>query len=420
MVNYTEVTESTHLVSVDDHTHSTYLELTFSAGGAYFDNEGKEGESHLLEHCLVTRSKERSTRQLNRYFGSRGINRNARTNTYVMSLEMNGHKDFNELMCTTMLQMAYEPFFDTKAFKQEHKIVLREVNQGYAMPTYRASRSILQQIYQENSPALCEVLGTPEKVSQLTVEDMRRRYLNLMRDSHIILLAVGGEINEEFLGYKLTELSEKVVGGFLPIDVVPRNYYKNGQIKSVVNPMARDGCQLLFHIPMPVNRNNRVERWVLGDIVHDKIMQRLRNELGLVYGIEGNYHVGDQNYVLNMACSVQHVERIVHELFKTVHDTSEKITPRNVNHLKKKYIRQQEINSDNTTNTAKTMVSNLLEFGIPDSFNDYLIQLQFLTAETVMELYTKMITASQDVKIVGISNNPELDFVMQRVEALCK
>jgi predicted Zn-dependent peptidase len=417
MVNYEKVTDSAHLISVDDGSHSTHMELTFSAGGAYFDSPGKEGESHLLEHCIVTRSTNKTTRQLNNYFDARGIYRNARTGPVTMAVEFSGHRDFNQLMAETLFQMAFNPAFNHKTFNQEHGIVLREVSDEYDSPGYRASRAVLNSIYIPGSIALCENAGSPCTVSALNLEDIQLRHRKTLSDSHIILRAIGGDIDEGYLRDRLLQAREDANQSILPVNVNLRNHYTNGQIMSIVNPLARDGCQLVMDLPLKVTRDNRVERWALEDILFGRINHRLRNELRLIYGASGDTEIGDQSYTLSMACGVENVERIVSELFQIIYTSQSKITSRNVTRLKQKYIRQQEINSDSWSNTSKTMETNLLDYGVPDSFEDYLDQLQNLNADSVMALYNEVISSLSNAKIIGVSNNPQLDIVMQRLES---
>lgn len=137
-----------------------------------------KGISHFLEHMVFKGTATRSTEQINRAFEEMGAENNAFTShegtTYFAKVLTDRIPACVELLADMM-----RPRLLADDFTMERNVILEEIARYEDFPSAKLSKHMLDRYFADH-PLAGDILGTPETLTAMSVEDMRaycrRRY----------------------------------------------------------------------------------------------------------------------------------------------------------------------------------------------------------------------------------------------------
>jgi predicted Zn-dependent peptidase len=199
MYKYIKLANNFLLVINSVKRFKTELRMTFSSGGAYFEDQDEKGLTHLLEHVEIKQTSKQNPEELNKLLFEKDINRNASTGILTKEIFVGGHKDDLNLMLDMILEFSFAPTITEETLHIEKEIILRELAQRKGDPGYKLNRLVNESIFKKGSKNLTDIGGDENLFANATIKQLQNLHKKILSRSHFILSIVGGGINEKEL-----------------------------------------------------------------------------------------------------------------------------------------------------------------------------------------------------------------------------
>ena len=158
---------------------------------------GEEGVSHFLEHMVFKGSERRSAWDVNREFDEMGAKYNAFTSEEMTVFYGAVLPEFLPRLLD-LLSDIMRPALREEDFESERKVILEEIALYHDRPDAVLFERA-QKRYFGSHPLAKPVLGTPESVSQMQIEQMRDYHRRRYVPGNMILAFAGRLVWEEVL-----------------------------------------------------------------------------------------------------------------------------------------------------------------------------------------------------------------------------
>lgn len=416
-MNYINITPTIHLISQPLDRKKVNVEVILPSGGSWFEDPKDRGRKHLLEHCIVSRTKDLDFQQLKDYTFRENIYVNAYTGPKTMGFEAGGHYlDFYK-MIDLILEVVFEPTFDQKDLNREKEIVLREISERRGDPNYKLHYDIMKQVFTPDSSDNHETLGDSKLVSETKIEDFSRLHKHNLEKSHIYICISGGGIDNDYIINKINsyilDKHELFANENLknPVDFTLPSSYLPFTTLPIVHKLAHKHAEVTVYLDMPISWKNDPSIKIFnnlymkyGGILYD----RLRDELGLVYGISCGFSKKHQQSIISFSSEIQNVNTIIGEIKKTFSDFKTYFKPQKFDEFKNVLYKQQEIAEDAPGSMINFSLSTLQNYGKLESYEDYTNRIKNVTKENIKEIYENLANSLDTMKVVIVSNNLEI------------
>jgi len=412
-LQYIQLSPNFRIIANPVNQYEAKYNIHLSAGGAYFEQHNEHGLSHLLEHCMVVRTKEHDFQQLKSFLFEKDIYTNAYTSRLGMDFVVSGHKSDTDIIVDLITQFALEPTLTEEVLKQEKEIVLREMSQCQGGPGYRLNRILIESVFTPDSCAFTEVLGLKNDVKNSTLDQLREIRRRMISQSHFIITATGGGVNIDTLAQKLEPYVKRYIAeNTLPVNFQPRNILREFKYLPVVNDLGHDHAVLNIVIPCSVTLDNRPARTFIKELLLEHpigvLYNRLRNELGLVYGINYSFDISSDTLSLELSCEISNIIQIIDEVKRSFSDFKSVVSQEKINIIKNIIVKRREINQDDPEFVGNFLVNILTDFGVLLNYDDYIRKIEQTTLEDIEAFYNEISTNLEKMQIVVVSNKAEI------------
>lgn len=307
------------------------------ASGSENENDRNNGISHFIEHILFKGSKNRTGFEIAEGMDEIGASYNAYTTKeytyfYVKAL------DYQLLKATDLLfDLFKNPRLDEKDIETEKGVILEEIAMCEDDPSEKCFDVAEKGIY-EGSGLAYEILGTKETVSDMKKED----FLSYMSTYYVperTVIGVSGNFNEDEIEEKIKEYfsSDANTGNPIKTEKAPftpavRTLYKEVEQTHIL--MSFKGIPVEHRDLYPL----QICCFILGLGPSSMLGRRIREELGLVYGIESFLvrFAGGGTIEVSMSLAPSSEERAIRESLKIISELKESLTERQVTIAKEK------------------------------------------------------------------------------------
>ena len=303
--------------------------------GSSDESRDEYGAAHFLEHMFFKGTQKRDSKRINRDADLMGAKVNAwtwhdQTNYYLSVMEENFEKGF-ELLSDIYLNAA----FPEDEMEKERTVILSEIRRYEDDPSTYIS-DICVDHYCKNGLAH-KVSGTVETVSKLTRKqllDFKNRYYG---GGNVLISIVGdvewSRVKEMIQRYFKNKPSEK------PALLIPGEYTPGYFLKRKAD-LQEAQYQLLYPaLPYehPESSLQAVMSFVLGGNASAFLFERIREELGLCYGIYSrvNRFEGFNYLEVSTGCSEKDLDYLHSEVLKIIEKVkTDKIDEERLNMVK--------------------------------------------------------------------------------------
>ncbi len=419
-MNYIQPRPGIHFLLQPANRNRVFSEFVYASGGSWFEQGGDRGKRHLMEHCLISRTKNMNFEEVKDYCFAHNIDINAYTGSLPMSLLAHGHKDDVDKILDLLLEHFLQPNFVQEDLDREKEIVLREISERKGDPNYILYYDTLAQVFTPDSLDNNQVLGDEKDVTSTTLEDFQRMHQQMLAESHLIFKISGGgfdsqKVQEKILNY-LDQVSnkstEKNGPSRHPIGYLPKNEFTNFQNLAYVHSLGHEHAEVTVYIPCQTNFDNRPAQAIFeqlyfkyGGILYD----RLRDELGLVYGVSGSFRQTIQALEIELACEIRHVKKIIEEIQKTFADFDTHFKRSKFLQMKYKIRKQRDIAADNPNFFVDFTEKRMLNYGQPEEYEDYSNKIEAVSQEEIRDVYESIQSGFLQKKVVVVSSNPKIE-----------
>lgn len=307
------------------------------ASGSENENDRNNGISHFIEHILFKGSKNRTGFEIAEGMDEIGASYNAYTTKeytyfYVKAL------DYQLIKATDLLfDLFRNPRLDEKDIETEKGVILEEIAMCEDDPSEKCFDVAEKGIY-EGSGLAYEILGTKETVSDMKKED----FLSYMSTYYVperTVIGVSGNFNEDEIDEKIKEYfsTDANTGNPIKTEKAPftpavRTLYKEVEQTHIL--MSFKGIPVEHRDLYPL----QICSFILGLGPSSMLGRRIREELGLVYGIESFLvrFAGGGTIEVSMSLAPSSEERAIRESLKIISELKESLTERQVTIAKEK------------------------------------------------------------------------------------
>lgn len=307
------------------------------ASGSKNENDRNNGISHFIEHILFKGSKSRTGFEIAEGMDEIGASYNAYTTKeytyfYVKAL------DYQLMKAADLLfDLFKNPRLDEKDIETEKGVILEEIAMCEDDPSEKCFDVNEKGIY-EGSGLAYEILGTGETVSAMKKED----FLSYMSTYYVperTVIGVSGNFREEEIEEKINEYfaSDKNTGNPTKTQEEP--------FTPAVRTLTKDVEQthiLMTFRGIPIEHKDlyplQICSFVLGLGPSSLLGRRIREELGLVYGIESFLvrFAGGGTIEISMSLVPSSEEKAIRESLKIISALEESLTERQITIAKEK------------------------------------------------------------------------------------
>jgi predicted Zn-dependent peptidase len=154
------------------------------------DEQASEmGVSHFLEHMAFKRTEHYTSQQIDRLFEQMGADHNAATSREMTFYWARVLRESVEPAVQILSELTH-PVLDKEDFDQERNVILEEIARSEDQPIHVLFTKFLHD-YFGDQPLSREILGTPETINGLAVEEMRA-YWQKRYGTRNLIFAIAG------------------------------------------------------------------------------------------------------------------------------------------------------------------------------------------------------------------------------------
>lgn len=415
---YTQIKPGIHLILKTDNRFKINLESLYTCGGSWYENPQDRGKKHLLEHCLVARTKTMDFEEFKNYQFKQNYNLNAATSPSYMYLEMSGHHSNWQNMIDLLVEMTTSPTFDQTILDQEKEIVLREIAERTGEPSYQTYYYARSKIFTPESLYNHQTLGEAELVSQTSLQDFEKLHRQNLSDGHLIFTLSGGfeqQATVEYLEKALSKVPSTALAAFnkpnKEINFEAKSEFQKDKELAIIHKLAHKHVEINFYLPFEISFNQEPKNRIFRELFlnfHGALYDKLRNKEGLIYSMYNEYNKSLQHLYLNMSCESQHVVKIISSIKEVFSNFGEYFNPEMFTNLKETLIKKAEIASDSPAVMANFSQNSLLEYGVAESYPDFLKRLAKVTMQDIEQIYTDLQKNWENRRIYIVSRDAKV------------
>lgn len=307
--------------------------------GSRYETEQNNGISHFIEHIVFKGSKKRSGFEIAEGMDEIGAQVNAYTTkqyTFFYARAL----DYQILKATDILfDMIRNPRLDPKDIETEKGVILEEIAMCEDDPDdvcYEVNES---GIFSGSTMAL-EILGTRQTVSSFSAEDIRA-YMSERYLPERTVIGISGSFDREAFLKKAQEYFGSLVPSsgreeFYPLPFSRGFYLKNMPTEQNHIMLSFPGVATDSEDLYPLH----IVTHILGSGTSSMLNRRIREELGLVYSVEAwlSSAVGGGYAAVSMSFGEKGEEKAINEAIEIVSSFPDRVTQRQVDIAKEKFI----------------------------------------------------------------------------------
>ncbi len=358
--------------------------------GSRYETEQNNGISHFIEHIVFKGSKKRSGFEIAEGMDEIGAQVNAYTTkqyTFFYARAL----DYQILKATDILfDMIRNPRLDPKDIETEKGVILEEIAMCEDDPDdvcYEVNES---GIFSGSTMAL-EILGTRQTVSSFSAEDIRA-YMSERYLPERTVIGISGSFDREAFLKKAQEYFGSLVPSsgreeFYPLPFSRGFYLKNMPTEQNHIMLSFPGVATDSEDLYPLH----IVTHILGSGTSSMLNRRIREELGLVYSVEAwlSSAVGGGYAAVSMSFGEKGEEKAISEAIEIVSSFPDRVTQRQVDIAKEKFISGLIMASENPQSRFSGDGRMQLLFSKFTTDDEIINSIKAITLERVVEAAKK-------------------------------
>jgi predicted Zn-dependent peptidase len=420
---YTQITPFIHLLTNDQPRAKTELEIVMTSGGSFFESDRNSGKKHLMEHCIASRTKDMDYKTFKDFQFASSIAINAYTGPLPLAVNATTHSSKFETAFDSLAEMIFEPTFDQAILDQEKEIVLREISERRGSPEYQLYYWTMNQLFPKGSLETHETLGNAAMVAETSVQDFLDLHQQNLANSHLIINLSGGSVEEDYVKSVVNKYLGQSTNNIKNIlDQTPKNQV-NYRPKSdlakfeflpLVHELAHEQSEITIYIPCEVNFDNLPATKIFKELFlsfYGVIYSRLRDELGYVYGIYGNFRNDLQTLEIGMSCEIKYIAPIVSEIKQMLGNWNKYFDPKKFDELKSVLTMKIDMAADEPSQANSHTEKILRTYNQIELHSEFGQRLSSVQPEDVQKLYENLMNNLDKIQVLAVSKDKAVEGV---------
>jgi predicted Zn-dependent peptidase len=420
---YTQITPFIHLLTNDQPRAKTELEIVMTSGGSFFESDRNSGKKHLMEHCIASRTKDMDYKTFKDFQFANSIAINAYTGPLPLAVNATTHSSKFETAFDSLAEMIFEPTFDQAILDQEKEIVLREISERRGSPEYQLYYWTMNQLFPKGSLETHETLGNAAMVAETSVQDFLDLHQQNLANSHLIINLSGGNVEEDYVKSVINKYLSQSTSNIKNILDIEQKNQVNYRPKSdlakfeflpLVHELAHEQSEITIYIPCEVNFDNLPATKIFKELFlsfYGVIYSRLRDELGYVYGIYGNFRNDLQTLEIGMSCEIKYIAPIVSEIKQMLGNWNKYFDPKKFDELKAVLTMKIDMAADEPSQANSHTEKILRTYSQIELHSEFGQRLSSVQPKDVQKLYENLMNNLDKIQVLAVSKDKAVEGV---------
>jgi predicted Zn-dependent peptidase len=420
---YTQITPFIHLLTNDQPRAKTELEIVMTSGGSFFESDRNSGKKHLMEHCIASRTKDMDYKTFKDFQFANSIAINAYTGPLPLAVNATTHSSKFETAFDSLAEMIFEPTFDQAILDQEKEIVLREISERRGSPEYQLYYWTMNQLFPKGSLETHETLGNAAMVAETSVQDFLDLHQQNLANSHLIINLSGGSVEENYVKSvvnKYLSQSTNNIKNILDqgqknqVNYRPKSDLAKFEYLPLVHELAHEQSEITIYIPCEVNFANLPATKIFKELFlsfYGVIYSRLRDELGYVYGIYGNFRNDLQTLEIGMSCEIKYIAPIVSEIKQMLGNWNKYFDPKKFDELKAVLTMKIDMAADEPSQANSHTEKILRTYNQIEIHSEFGQRLSSVQPSDVQKLYENLMNNLDKIQVLAVSKDKAVEGV---------
>ncbi len=415
-IQYQQILPNFHLILNNKDRERLFFEFIFINGGSWFEKSGDRGKKHLLEHCLVDRTKEMDYKEFRDYQLAKSYNLNAYTSELNMGITLNGHYLDQTEMLNLLFNLAFKPILKQLTLDKEKEIVLKEIVERRGNPNYRLFYQVMKKIYTSDSLNNHEVLGISEDVEKTTINDLIRLQEENLKKSQLVLLVSGNIKNIENIKDKILNfVSIKNENEILPIDYEAKNKIKKFKTKVIVSNLAHENAEVSVFLPFKVDFDRAAINHIIDRMLfsyYGNIYKFLREEKKLIYSMSSYRYKSLKMLEISFTSSLEKVKEILENIKNMLENYKNQFEFNKLDIFRDNSIKQLRMEKDKPFYESNFVIDYLKGFNkiyYPDDFFKDLNKIKNINLNLILEEIKNNLNKAQILIVTKNKQAKELE-----------
>lgn len=358
--------------------------------GSRYETQELAGASHFIEHMLFKGTAHKTAREIAEEMDEIGGALNAFTAKEYTCVYTRALTEHVEAAFSMIAQMLTEPKFDPEDTELEKGVILEEINMYEDSPEDLCMDTLYRSVWQDALGG--NILGTRETVESFNRETLLS-YKAKMYVPERMVVAISGNFDRELF----LELCRKYLGALKPtgcpieplsVEYNPCAAVKKKDFEQVQLCLAFEGVAL----GDPRRFALSLLHGILGSASSSRLYQRLREQLGLVYGIDSfsAAHLGGGLLGIAAAVSPKSEQQAIEEIFAVIKQFLKGIDEKELRRAKNQYRANILMSMESSGSRASHMACSELLLNSVDSPDEIARQIDRVTAQDINNLAEKL------------------------------
>ncbi len=278
--------------------------------GSRYEKLEENGMSHFIEHMVFKGTMTKSAKDIALMMDSVGGHLNAFTTRECTCFYAKILSEHTEVAMDILSDMVFNPLLSNDDMDLERKVVLEEIAMYEDSP-----EDMVYDIFSEavwgNTPMGRTILGTPETLSQITPDSMRK-YMEDHYTSKSIVISVAGKIEdslfdglEQYFGSRRLKDNAVICE---PATYTPQNVCLNHDFEQVQLVAGFNGIDIYDERVYSLLVFNNI----FGSGMSSRLFQNIREKYGLVYSIGAGHsaYLDTGTFDILAATTPENVEQV--------------------------------------------------------------------------------------------------------------
>ncbi len=376
--DYFEINKAKIVVWPLKNVRSVWAEVR-TKGGAWHEDKEVQGITHFIEHLsLLETEKWPTLKNLNEFLDNNALYYNA--STYGMGLRywFIIPDIFLSQGIELMEQFFFHPLFLEKRLVNELSVIKQEHREYWDNPYNRFYNLRLKQLFGSGHQYCRHTLGQPDKLEKVNRQDLLDLYRQYMQPQNMVFSFVGNVQPD-----KVRERMETMLEGKKNKTKIELDEGKiTTQDKKIIHQdvIQHPTIVISWHIPslFKLNLKDSLTAGIVKNILAgwstSLLFERLRDELGLVYGINAAIYDYPEISIFKISCRTK--EEAIEEVIAEIKIIVEKYLKDGISQVRFDQIKtvmdlSTAMHYDHGDNICRRIASNVYNDDPPRTPNDY-------------------------------------------------
>ncbi|MCC7259679.1 MAG: insulinase family protein [Alphaproteobacteria bacterium] len=387
--------------------------------GARYEDEKNHGISHMLEHMAFKGTTRRSARDIAVEFDAIGGNFNAYTSMEHTVYYAKVLKRDLTLAADILGDILTHSVFDKEELAREQGVVLQEIAMYNDAPDELVYDYFSETAYAEQ-PIGRSILGTPERVSSFTRDDLCRYVESHYHGGNMVLAATGNVDHAELIALAEKSFASLPAGAAAPKDAARYTggrYFKERDFEQAHLVLGLNGLSTLDED----YRTLQLLSMAMGGGMSSRLFQEVREKRGLAYSVYSYANAYTDTGVLSIyaATSAEQapelLEVLCDEARHFARNIDEEMLERARNQLKAGMLMTEE----STSSQAEILGRHLLTYGRYLPTPEVMGRIDAVTLEDIHRVMDKLLRAGTPT-LAAVGPVEELEKAQGALEGLAQ